>query len=71
MRYSISKNSRRIEITFSQLAEQSHVNEVLANSSSSLKARLQSKILGHNISFFINKWLGNEATVQIEHLIYG
>lgn len=67
----ISKHRRRIETTFSQLADQFHVNEVLANLFSSLKTSLQSKILGHNISCFINKCLGNEATAQIKHLIFG
>ena len=66
----ISKHRRRIETTFSQLANQFHINEVLANSLSGLKARLQSKILGHNICCFINKCLGNQATTQIKHLIF-
>ena len=66
----ISKHRRRIETTFSQLANQFHINEVLANSLSGLKARLQSKILGHNICCFINKYLGNRATTQIKHLIF-
>ena len=66
----ISKHRRRIETTFSQLANQFHINKVLANSLSGLKARLQSKILGHNICCFINKCLGNQATTQIKHLIF-
>ena len=56
---------------FSQLAEQFHINEVLVNSLSSLKARIQSKILGHIISYFMNKCLGNQTTAQIKHLIFG
>ena len=67
----ISKHRRRIETTFSQLAEQFHINEVLANSLSGLKARIQSKILAHNISYFMNKCLGNPTTGQIKHLIFG
>ena len=67
----ISKHRRRIETTFAQLDDQFHVNEILANSLSGLKARLQSKILGHNISYFINKCLGNKANGQIKHLIFG
>lgn len=67
----ISKHRRRIETSFSQLTEQFHINEVLANSLSGLKARLQSKILGHNISYFVNKCLGNKSTGQIKHLIFG
>lgn len=67
----ISKHRRRVETTFSQLAAQFHVNEVLANSLSGLKTRLKSKILGHNIAYFMNKCLGNESTGQIKHLIFG
>ncbi len=67
----ISKHRRRIETSFSQLVEQFHINEVLANSLSGLKARLQSEILGHNISYFVNKCLGNKSTGQIKHLIFG
>lgn len=67
----ISKHRRRIETTFSQLAEQFHINEVLANSISGLKSRIQTKILGHNISYFMNKCLGNQANGQIKHLIFG
>lgn len=67
----ISKHRRRIETTFSQLAEQFHINEVLANSLSGLKARIQSKILGHNISYFMNKCLGKSTTGRIKHLIFG
>lgn len=67
----ISKHRRRIETTFAQLDDQFHVNEILANSLSGLKVRLQSKILGHNISYLINKYLGNKANGQIKHLIFG
>lgn len=67
----ISKHRRRIETSFSQLVEQFHINEVLANSLDGLKARIQSKILGHNIAYFMNKCLGMEATGQIKHLIFG
>ena len=48
-----------------------HVNEVLATSLSGLKARIQSKILGHNISYFMNKCLGNKENGQIKHLLFG
>ena len=67
----ISKHRRRIETSFSQLVDQFHINEVLANSLDGLKARIQSKILGHNIAYFMNKCLGMEATGQIKHLIFG
>ena len=67
----ISKHRRRIETSFSQLVEQFHINEVLANSLDGLRARIQSKILGHNIAYFMNKCLGVKATGQIKHLIFG
>ena len=67
----ISKHRRRIETTFSQLASQFNINEVLANSFSGLKTRFQCKILGHNISCFINKCLGNELGSKVKHLIFG
>lgn len=62
MRNWISKHRRRIETSFAQLVEQFHINEVLANSLDGLKARIQSKILGHNIAYFMNKCLGRETT---------
>lgn len=66
-----SKHRRRIETTFLQLTDQFYFNEVLVNSFSGLKARLQSRILWYNISCFINKCIGNEAAAQIKHLIFG
>ena len=66
----ISKHRRRIETTFSQLDDQFNIDEVLANSLSGLKTRLQCKILGHNISCFINKCLGNELGSKIKHLVF-
>lgn len=67
----ISKHRRRIETTFAQLADQFHINKVLAYSLTGLKARIQSKILGHNISYFMNKCLGKKSTGEIKHLIFG
>lgn len=71
LRNCISRHRRRVETSFAQLADQFHINEVLANSIDGLKARIQSKILGHNISYFMNKCLGNKVTGQIKHLIFG
>ena len=71
LRNCISRHRRRIETSFAQLAEQFHINEVLANSIDGLKTRIQSKVLGHNISYFMNRCLGNKATGQIKHLIFG
>ena len=71
LRNCISRHRRRIETSFAQLANQFHVNEVLANSIDGLKARIESKILGHNISYFMNRCLGNKETGQIKYLIFG
>lgn len=71
LRNCISKHRRRIETSFAQLTEQFYINEVLAHSLSGLKARIQSKILGHNISYFMNKCLGKKEIGQIKHLIFG
>lgn len=71
LRNCISKHRRRIETSFSQLADQFHINEVLANSIDGLKSRIQSKVLGHNISYFMNKCLGKNAIGQIKNLIFG
>lgn len=40
LRNCISRHGRRIETSFAQLAEQFHINEVLANSIDGLKARI-------------------------------
>lgn len=68
----IFKARRRIETTFSQLAEQLNINKVLAKSLWGLMTRIRTKILAHNLCYFINKLLGK--TVQLGHikeLIFG
>lgn len=70
----ISKHRRRIETTFSQLADQFNINQVLARSLTGLVSRINSKLLGHNISYFMNKCLGKDTineVGQIKHLIFG
>lgn len=70
----ISKHRRRIETSFSQLSEQLHMNQVLAYSLSGLRARINSKLLAHNIAYFMNKCLGKDSfneIGQIRHLIFG
>lgn len=70
----ISKHRRRIETTFSQLVEQLNIDEVLAKSKSGLIARINTKLLMHNLAYFINKCLGKNQDTgigEIKHLIFG
>lgn len=68
----IFKIRRRIETSFSQLSEQFKINEVLPKTLRGLHTRITLKILGHNISYLINKILGNENSLgKIKHLIFG
>lgn len=62
LRNVLSKTRRKIETSFSQLAEQFNINKVLAKSKWGLMLRITLKILAHNISFIINHILGNKAT---------
>ena len=45
----LSKTKRRIETSFSQLAQQFNINKVLAKSKGGLMLRIDLKILAHNI----------------------
>ena len=68
----ISKHRRRIETTFSQLVGQLNMDEVLAKSKSGLIARINTKLLMHNLAYFINKCLGKDFITrigQIKHLM--
>lgn len=71
LRNVLSKTRRRIETSFSQLAEQFNVNKVLAKSKWGLMLRITLKILAHNISFIINDILGNKKIAQIKQLVFG
>ena len=71
LRNVLSKTRRRIETSFSQLAEQFNVNKVLAKSKWGLMLRITLKILAHNISFIINNILGNKKIAQIKQLVFG
>lgn len=71
LRNVLSKTRRRIETSFSQLAEQFNVNKVRAKSKWGLMLRVTIKILAHNISFIINKLLGNNQIAQIKQLVFG
>lgn len=70
LRNTIGRHRRRIETTFSQLHEQFQMGKILTHTIIGLKVRIQSKILGHNIAYFINVCLGNPLRGQIKHLIF-
>lgn len=71
LRNVLSKTRRRIETTFSQLAEQFNINKVKAKSKWGLMLRIVIKILAHNVSFIINKLLANKQIAQIKQLVIG
>lgn len=71
LRNVLSKTRRRIETTFSQLAEQFNINKVKAKSKWGLMLRITIKILAHNVSFIINNILGNKQGAQIKQLVFG
>lgn len=71
LRNALSKARRRVESSFSQLAEQFNINRVLAKTKWGLMLRITLKILAHNLSFVLNTITGNIINVgQIEHLIF-
>lgn len=67
----LSKTRRRVETSFSQLAEQFNINKVLAKSKWGLMLRITLKILAHNILFIINNILKNNKVAQIKQLVFG
>lgn len=72
LRNALSKARRRVETTFSQLAEQFNINRVLAKTKCGLMLRITLKILAHNLSFLLNTITGNTMHVaQIKQLIFG
>lgn len=71
LRNVLSKTRRRIETSFSQLAEQFNINRILAKSKLGLMLRITLKILAHNISFIINNLLGNVKMSRIKQLVFG
>lgn len=61
----ISKHRRRIETSFSQLTEQLSINKVLAKSKSGLIARIQTKLLVHNLCYLMNRCLGKDSKAEL------
>ena len=72
IRQLIFKVRRRIETSFSQLTEQLNLNKVKSKSMLGFITRISIKVLGHNISFLINKLIGNyDSIAKIKSLIFG
>lgn len=72
IRQLIFKARRRIETSFSQLAEHLNLNKVKSKSMLGFITRTSIKVLAHNISFLINKLMGNEDSIsKIKRLVFG
>ena len=72
IRQLIFKARRRIETSFSQLAEQLNLNKVKSKSMLGFITRTSIKVLAHNISFLINKLMENEDSIsKIKRLVFG
>ena len=68
----IFKARRRIETSFSQLTEQLNLNKVKSKSMLGFITRTSIKVLAHNISFLINKLMGNDDYMaKIKRLVFG
>ena len=72
IRQLIFKVRRRIKTSFSQLTEQLNLNKVKSKSMLGFITRISIKVLGHNISFLINKLIGNYDYIsKIKSLVFG
>ena len=72
IRQLIFKVRRRIETSFSQLAEHLNLNKVKSKSMLGFMTRTSIKVLAHNISFLINKLVGNDDSIaKIKRLVFG
>ena len=72
IRQLIFKVRRRIETSFSQLTEQLNLNKVKSKSMLGFITRTSIKVLAHNISFLINKLMGNDDSLsKIKRLVFG
>lgn len=68
----VFKARRRIETSFSQLCEQLNIEKVKSKTLLGLMTRIRTKVLSHNLCYFINRALGKETDLgRIKHLIFG
>ena len=72
IRQLIFKVRRRVKTSFSQLTEQLNLNKVKSKSILGFITRTSIKVLAHNISFLINKLVGNfNSIAKIKRLVFG
>ena len=72
LKQQIFKKRRLIETVNSQLSEQLNISKVLAKSHLGLIARLETKVLAHNICCFINKLMRKTVDIlKIKELVFG
>ena len=72
VRQLLFKVRMRIETSFSQLSEQLNLSKVKSKSMLGFITRTSIKVLAHNISFLINKLMGNDNSVaKIKRLVFG
>jgi len=71
IRQLIFKVRRRIETSFSQLTEQLNLNKVKSKSMLGFITRISIKVFGYNVSFIINKFIGNyDSIAKIKSLVF-
>ena len=70
LRQWLFKTRRRIETSFSQLADQFNTESTRAASLFGLVARMQTKILAFNLCFAVNFLLGNDNIARIKQLVF-
>ncbi|GAA0121216.1 hypothetical protein UT300018_05320 [Clostridium faecium] len=57
---------------YSQLAAQLNISRVLAKSHLGLLAQIETKVLAHNLCYFINKTINKTVNVRnIKELLFG
>lgn len=72
LRRIIFKLRRRIETSGSQLTEQLNIERVRAKSLWDLITRIKTKLLAHNLCYFINMLMGKNINCsKIKHLVFG
>lgn len=72
LRQAIFKIRRRVETSFSQLADQFNIETARAKSLCGLNVRLQIKVLAFNLGFLVNQLLGrsHKDMAKIESLVF-
>lgn len=72
LRRIIFKLRRRIETSGSQLTEQLNIERVRAKSLWGLITRIKTKLLAHNLCYYINMLIGKDINYsRIKHLVFG